>query len=328
MFQTEPILWLQSWASPWLTALMTGISSLGYETPYAVLLTAVLAGLSFRRGFLLLQAMMWSALLNSALKDWCALPRPIHVDARVLDGGRPGSSPFTGMGATRVFGGLPPDIVAHWRGVVAPGQDEFGLPSGHVQSTTVLWGSLAVLFGSRAALWCWPAAVMLMGVSRMYLGRHFLADVLAGAALGIVVVIALTAALRAAWDVHLFDRVSGALRAAVPNLCLWTYLVAAPLAVLPFYPDRGGMMFGVNVAYLLIQRRGVPDDGGTLAQRAQRVGIGLLLLAATSALVTVAVNLAGLAREAVWVRAARGGLPPCVMLLGVAAAYRRHRGRP
>ena len=68
----------------------------------------------------------------------------------------------------------------------ADDEDRFGFPSGHVATTTALFVGVAVLARRR---WAWAAAAgaaALMGLSRMYLGRHFPGDVLGGLALGVI----------------------------------------------------------------------------------------------------------------------------------------------
>ncbi len=46
--------------------------------------------------------------------------------------------------------------------------------------------------------------------------------------------------------------------------------------------DVAGVFLGTNVAYVLIIRKGIPDDTGSVAQRATRVFIALLLLGVSS----------------------------------------------
>jgi undecaprenyl-diphosphatase len=65
----------------------------------------------------------------------------------------------------------------------------FAFPSGHATQSLAVWGMLAILaagMGSRRDVPLLAAAVivLLVGASRIYLGAHWLSDVLGGFALG------------------------------------------------------------------------------------------------------------------------------------------------
>ena len=68
----------------------------------------------------------------------------------------------------------------------------FGFPSGHAMTATLLYGFLAAFCVRKAQAWRWRVLavlaacmlVVLVGFSRLYLGVHYLSDVLAGMAAG------------------------------------------------------------------------------------------------------------------------------------------------
>jgi len=67
----------------------------------------------------------------------------------------------------------------------------FGIPSGHAAGSTAVYGSLAVLYewGSRRRRYALAAGLAgLVSVSRVVVGVHYVVGVLAGIALGLVVV--------------------------------------------------------------------------------------------------------------------------------------------
>jgi membrane-associated phospholipid phosphatase len=74
--------------------------------------------------------------------------------------------------------------VAHFGG--------FSFPSGHAVQAVVVWGTLAALAAASTNAWpkkvgAWAAAglvCVLVGLSRLYLGAHWLSDVGAGLTLG------------------------------------------------------------------------------------------------------------------------------------------------
>jgi membrane protein DedA with SNARE-associated domain/membrane-associated phospholipid phosphatase len=78
----------------------------------------------------------------------------------------------------------------------------WAFPSGHATDATAAWGMLALVASARrtvrvrAALWGGAAVIVLVvGVSRLYLGAHWLTDVLAGFAGGMAWVMSVVAGL-------------------------------------------------------------------------------------------------------------------------------------
>ena len=69
----------------------------------------------------------------------------------------------------------------------------YSFPSGHTVASTLFYGTLAAFLVPRVPLWLrgWVIAsaivmIALVGISRIYLGAHFLSDVLAAMAEGVV----------------------------------------------------------------------------------------------------------------------------------------------
>ncbi len=125
---------------------------IGGEIGYTIILPILFWSVNDRLGRRLYLLVMFSALLNGVLKNWWARPRPYLVDP------------------TRI--------------VPAHSESSYGIPSGHAQGGTVLG-----LFFARESHKKWVkgviyAAIILMGISRMIFGVHFLQDVLAGWVLG------------------------------------------------------------------------------------------------------------------------------------------------
>lgn len=74
--------------------------------------------------------------------------------------------------------------------VTVPGVDlnvgQTSFPSGHTMAAFALFGTLSLAAGKKKRRWGLPFALLaiLVGISRVFLVQHFLADILAGAALG------------------------------------------------------------------------------------------------------------------------------------------------
>jgi membrane-associated phospholipid phosphatase len=184
LFQTEPILWLQSFASPALTLLLSAVSLAGSSVVY------ILAGLvlaladRMRAGLAVLAALLLSMAAYGGLKAGLALPRPDAVDRRVVSAAMAHAA--VERGGARGFWSLPP--AAAIAAVRARSRDSYGFPSGHVATATAFCFGLAWFLRSKKALAIAVVWVSTVALSRMYLGRHFLGDVLGGLIVGALAV--------------------------------------------------------------------------------------------------------------------------------------------
>jgi len=282
MFQTKLILNLQSLASDGLTAFMNTVTSLGDDKILAVILLLILFGISFRKGILLFQIFMWVLLITDGLKTIFNLPRPLFVNSNIhnLQHDETSLSPFTSAGAETFFGPMDPQVVEEFR---RQGSDNFGFPSGHVSSVVALWGGIALLFQKRILYWFVPILITLVALSRMYLGRHFLGDVLGGITVG-AAVLAIVYLLVDRWGFEhkLFKLASLEFAGKLTNVLLYAFLLVVPLILGILSPDvlgkGAGYLVGANTALILIVMRGeLPDEAGSFLKRVVRTSLGFLL---------------------------------------------------
>lgn len=269
MFEVAPNLWLQSFASPWLTWLMVVVSTFGYEWFYAGVV--LVAGFSLRLRPMLgvLLALLIASTVTGVAKDGLRLPRPVQVDAHVLDKGQPNRQWLVEHGGAPSFAALPSaEALAAGRAVAEP---DYGFISGHVASATALCVAIWLFFGVRSRWWrvallAWP---VVMALSRMYLGRHFLGDALGGALAGTA------AAFAAYW---LWEADGGRPRTFA---LLAIALCAASLVLPPLHPSTLGKMLGLAATTWLLTRHGFPADDAPLHLRLARVVLAIGLYLAT-----------------------------------------------
>ena len=147
---------LTTWAQetyPQLLGVITLVSAMGEEPFFLVVLPAVYWCIDKRLGRQLGYIFLLSALINNIIKNMVRGPRPFWLDPAVQ----------------------------------LSEEEGYGFPSGHVQNATAVFLLLAVRL---RRVWVWLAAllfILAMAVSRVYLGVHFLQDVVAGFVLGLLV---------------------------------------------------------------------------------------------------------------------------------------------
>jgi membrane-associated phospholipid phosphatase len=261
------IIAIQSLGS-WLEYPMKLFTFLGNENFFFLVLPLIYWSLDAGLGLRVALILVAGSGLNFAGKYLFASPRPYWVSAQI--------QPFA---------------VEH----------SFGIPSNHAQTSAALWGTLAAWVGKR---WAWAAAVaiaFLVGFSRLYLGMHFVHDVLIGWLIGYVLLFLF---LRfwdpvAAWlrTKTLIQQVAIAFSASLfviaigllSNMPLdgyvfpveWTEnaLRAGPLpepASIENVFTSAGSLFGMAAGVAWIVSRGGYQAAGPVAKRALRYAIGLI----------------------------------------------------
>lgn len=137
----------------WLTPVMKFFTWLGYPQAYMILIAILYWSVDRKIGLRLALFLPFVASINSILKQAIHAPRPFWVDQGI-----------------KVF----------------KASNGFGMPSGHAQASTA-WIYVAFLIKKK---WFWVlalAVVVMIGLSRIYLGVHFPSQVLAGWMIGILV---------------------------------------------------------------------------------------------------------------------------------------------
>jgi len=148
----EMIIWLQE-SFPQLEGFFKLITGLGNEEFYLAILPLIYWTINKRLGKQLGFVFFITLGINTILKQAFRGPRPFLID------------PDVGLADT---GG-------------------YGVPSGHTQYATVLYLMVA---GWIRNFWVWLFAlimIFIMGISRIYLGQHFIHDVIAGFVVGLII---------------------------------------------------------------------------------------------------------------------------------------------
>lgn len=156
MNELNIIRFIQGIRNPFLDTLMELLTELGDQLVFIAIALVIYWFFNKRVAFKLVFVFISSAIVNELLKGIIARNRPYVED------------PSLGVG-TLTHG--------------------YSFPSGHAQNTGVITTVLYKNYSNKSKWlkWVLLAAIIIVPFTRMYLGQHYLTDVLAGLALGIVI---------------------------------------------------------------------------------------------------------------------------------------------
>lgn len=243
MFSADVIRWVQQFSSPALDAFFHAVTNLGHEYAYILILLVVYWCVDRRIGHRLALVFLSSMWLNGYLKEIFQTPRP---------------SPDDGV-----------RVLVH--------EASFSFPSGHAQGSMTLWGFLAL---SLRRPWLWAASailILLVGVSRIYLGAHFLGDVVGGWLIGALVLAVFSAAGAAFGRLSLSRSARLALAILVPLLLVPLYQTGPSLQLL-------GVLMGWMGSDVFALEAIAYRERASAGRQAAKVLLGLLGVAALLAL--------------------------------------------
>ncbi|MGD8731337.1 MAG: phosphatase PAP2 family protein, partial [Anaerolineales bacterium] len=144
------IQWMQSLGT-WLEPIMQFFTFLGTENFYLLILPIFVWWIDIGFGIRIGLGLLFSAVANSILKVIFGLPRPYWVSDQI-----------------KAFSS----------------ESSFGLPSGHAQNALVLWGLIAARSKKRWFQGAMIFLILMITVSRNYLGVHFPSDSIVGLVVG------------------------------------------------------------------------------------------------------------------------------------------------
>lgn len=300
MFQTQIILYLQSFATSGLTSLVRAITELGNEKILAGMLLLITFGVSYRKGILIMQSFQWTLMLTSALKNLFIMPRPTYVNGNIqnLQHNYFDETPFLSSGAESFLGWIDPKILITFR---SQNYADFGFPSGHTSAAAALWGGIALVFQKRSLSRIAVVIALLVAFSRMYLGRHFLGDVVGGLTLaGLIIFITHFFFHKLGFKQSIFDQGTFALKVKLPNILSIGFMFVLPLLLAlvsaDIFGDSAGYLVGANTALLLVLSIGMPEDTGSVVQRGLRLLLGVGLFFVVEYIVMAGIDLFNLSQ--------------------------------
>ena len=237
-------------AMPWAAPLFSAVTQLGSANFYVAVIAIgywTMDKRAFRRAALLL---LVSSYTNYWLKVSLRNPRP------------PSSNWLPGTEATN-----------------------YSLPSGHAQTSMTIWGWLSLKTGKA---WVWGlslALILVIGLSRVYIGVHWLGDVMVGWVIGAAVLFA--ASRLEEWASSVTSRLGadtlylGLIVLGLVSMVLTESMFPVNLAGMgDNFGRNGGFMIGLGVG-LMLERRYVNfevPESGDRKRGVLRVVLGLALV--------------------------------------------------
>ena len=202
---------------PVLNEFMLLITKLGEETAFLVAALIVFWCVDKRKGYFVMTVGFIGTMANQFLKLACRIPRPwvLDEDLTILEQAREAATGYS-------------------------------FPSGHSQSAVGTFGAIAFTTQKRWLRWSCIAVCVLVPLSRMYIGVHAPADVLVGAGMALIMVLALRRPV--------VEKGTSAMRVLIPvmiamavGLLLYTELWPFPADV-----DAHNLESGTKNAYTML----------------------------------------------------------------------------
>lgn len=231
MHSTSIIILLQKLQNPLFINLMNWVTFLGYELGVSIILCIYLFGFSFHKGFFVLQSSFITFVTTDILKNSFLIERPFFVDSNVIN-----------LDKT-----MNREIL---KGIIS-----YSFPSGHSSGITVVFSSISLSVRKKVFYIISIIIILFSMFSRLYLGVHFLQDVLSGFALGLCITLI--------YYIPLKDYINNnknfpfnLVLTKIGQISFTFFFIIFPFLFisLPVNFDRGqiGFLIGGNLAYLLL----------------------------------------------------------------------------
>ncbi len=240
-FGTDINLWLQHF-SPMLDVPFKVITFSGEELFFLIFLPLIYWSVSKQTGARLLVLFLFSAWVNSFAKVLANDPRPFQYDRRVQ---------------------------------ALQNAESGGFPSGHTQGSVVVWGYFANAMKNK---WLWIFAVIMMllvPLSRLYLGVHDLPDLIGGYIIGFVLLI---------FFILFEPAATGWLKekSLSVQLALSIIIPAVMIAISPGLDEgcitAASTLMGMSAGFALERRFIRFCSGGTVLKRSLRYILGIAVI--------------------------------------------------
>lgn len=241
LFSEKINIYFQSLGNPFFDNLFKAITNLGSEPAYILLASLIFWCFSKKTGIRAMYVILFSAFAAIFAKNMFSMPRPPEYLHKLQE-------------------------------------NEFGFPSGHAQVSSGFWGYMGFRTKNTRLIIAGIVAILSISLSRIYLGVHYLGDVVGGIIFGLsLALIFFKAELSITSRLERLGRIPGYFVA----LMLPVILVAIAIMqrnLLKEQAEIGLVMAGIGVGYLLEEERIRFTDATNNRQRIKRAVAGAAVL--------------------------------------------------
>ncbi len=153
----------------------------------------------------------------------------------------------------------------------------FGFPSGHALVSAGFWGYLGSKIKNQFFVFAGALAILLVSLSRIYLGVHYAGDVVGGIFFGLLLALIFFKAEQAVVLVLRGRRSKYLVAVIIPLILMLTAMMQRSLV--GEQVEIGIVMASISIGYLLEEERITLEDAKNNEQRIKRAIAGIFLLA-------------------------------------------------
>ncbi len=241
LFSENVNIYLQSLGNPFSDNLFKAITTIGSEPSYIFIASLIYWCFSKKTGIRAMYVILFSAFTAILAKNLFSMPRPPEYLHKIEE-------------------------------------NEYGFPSGHAQVSSGFWGYIGARTKNKWLIVGGAIAIFSISLSRVYLGVHYIGDVMGGIIFGLLIaIISFKAESGLINKLEKQSRSSKYLVAVILPVILVT-IASMQESLLKEQVEIGLVMGSIGVGYLLENELVRFEDANNNKQRIKRAAIGVAVL--------------------------------------------------